>query len=138
MFPRLSCSSPMQHLSKVVRNHHLIQVHLARHHWGGGGFHPTRCQTAGFLYHLRRQPPAATQNGPEGQGYFPWLSLLPSCHQSQAEPQGERSRSLQDRTVSPAQGTSPACLRDCIHLDPFETATSFADFVRDFGNLRGE
>lgn len=94
VFPRLVRSSPMQHLSRAVRNHHLIQVHLARHHRGGGGFHPAHCWTAGFLYHLWRQPPAATQNGFEGQGYLPRLSTLPSRRQSQAEPQGERSWSL--------------------------------------------
>lgn len=137
-FPSLCYSSPTQHLGRAVRNHHLIQVHLARHHWGCGGFHPTCCRTAGFLYHLQRQPPEATQNGPESQGYFPWLSTLPPHCQSQAEPHGERSWSLQDGTVSPAQGTSLACLGDCTHLGPFKTPTSFADFVRDFGNLRGK
>lgn len=116
VFPMLSPSSPTQPLGRVLRNHHLIQVHLARHRWGGGGFHPTHCRTAGFLYHLRRQPPVATQNGSEHQGCFPWLSTLPPHHQSWAEPQGERSWLLQDRTAC------RALLR---------TQTSFAGFVRD-------
>lgn len=123
VFPMLSPSSPTQPLGRAVRNHHLIQVHLARHRWGGGGFHPTRCWTAGFLYHLWRQPPVATQNGSEHQGCFPWLGTLSRHHQSWAEPRGERSWLLQDGTAC------HALLR---------TQTSFAGFVRDFGKLSSE
>lgn len=66
-FPRLGCSSP----SQPLRNHHLIQLHLARHRWGGGSLHPARCWTAGFLYHLQGQPQLSLQSDPRARAALP-------------------------------------------------------------------
>lgn len=86
-------SSPTQPL----RNHHLVQLHLARQHWGGGGFHPACCWTAGFLYHLQRQPQLSLQSDPRARA--PSLAQLLHC-QSQAEPGGQV-------LVPTAQGSKP-------------------------------
>lgn len=126
-FPRLGRSSLTQHLGRAARNHHLIQVHLARHHRGGGGFHPTRCWTAGFLYHLQRQHPATAQNGPEDQGYFPWCIVLVSYCKSWAEPWGERSWRL------PCSGHEPSLPGGLRTPRPLRSCSPFCRFCQRFG-----
>lgn len=119
VFPGFVHSSPTEPLDRALRNHHLVQLHLARHHWGGGGFHPACCWTAGFLYHLHRQPRPSLQNGPRARAALP--GSAPS-YQGQAEPGGQLRAANPDR--------------DCSHLGPFKTSTSFVDFIRDFGTER--
>lgn len=102
---------PVPVLPATARKHHLIQVHLAGHHWGCGDFHPTCSRTARFLYHLRRK----TSEQPLTMGCGP-RQPSPHCQAPTAQPKPSWPQWFLQHpallpTTSPAWGTNPACLR---------------------------